>query len=226
MQTLPGPSVTGAPPILLHDPTAHRLIIAAAVVVAVGEVVATLLGNARDGRPFGGLADAFLLFTRNRGTGVQKDRGTRLVFAAGAYLAIIAAIEIAKAPHLRTGANNWWAFGLGIALVLVGVLLRGWAIVSLGRYFRRTVTIEPEQQLVRRGPYRLLRHPSYTGLLLVFAGFGLAIGSWLGAAAALLIGLAGTLPRIRVEEAALAEKFGDDYTDYASSTDRLVPLVW
>ena len=105
-------------------------------------------------------------------------------------------------------------------------MLRGWAIVSLGRYFRRTVTIEPEQQLVRRGPYRLLRHPSYTGLLLVFAGFGLAIGSWLGAAAALLIGFAGTLPRIRVEEAALAEKFGDDYTDYANSTDRLVPHVW
>ena len=213
---------------LLNDPLAHWLIVSMAVLVVVGELVATLLGNARDGKRLvsGGLADAFLLYTRNRGTGVRKDRGTRLIFALGCYLSIIAAIAIAKVPGLRSGANNWWTFGLGLGLVLAGVVLRGWAIFSLGRYFRRTVTIEPEQRLVRRGPYRLLRHPSYTGLLLVFVGFGLAIGSWVGAVAALLIGFAGTLPRIRVEEAALAEKFGDDYTDYANSTDRLVPHVW
>jgi protein-S-isoprenylcysteine O-methyltransferase len=226
MRTLPGSFLIGALPVLLHEPLAHWLIVSMAVVVVIGEVVATLLGNARDGRVFGGLADAFLLSSRHHGTGVRKDRGTRLVFALGAYLAIIAAIAIAKVPDLRAGANNWWAFGLGLVLVLAGVLLRGWAIFSLGRYFRRTVTIEPEQRLVRRGPYRLLRHPSYTGLLLIFAGFGLAIGSWLGAVVALLIAFAGTLPRIRVEETALAEKFGDDYTDYANSTDRLVPRVW
>ncbi len=76
--------------------------------------------------------------------------------------------------------------------------------MSLGRWFRREVTIEPGQRLVRRGPYRVLRHPSYTGLVLIFAGFGLAIGSWVGAAAALVLVLAGMLPRIRVEESALA----------------------
>jgi protein-S-isoprenylcysteine O-methyltransferase Ste14 len=211
---------------LLRDPLAHELIVGAVVVVVAGEVVATLLGNARERRVVGGLADAFLLYTRNRGTGVRKDRGTRLIFACGAYLSIIAAIAVAKIPGLRLGANNWWAFGFALGLIVSGVVLRGWAIFSLGRYFRRTVTIEPEQRLVRHGPYRWLRHPSYTGLLLVFAGFGLAIGSWVGAVAALLIALAGTLPRIRVEEAALAEKFGDDYSEYARATDRLVPSVW
>ena len=64
---------------------------------------------------------------------------------------------------------------------------RDWSIVSLGRWFRREVTIEPGQKLVRRGPYRVLRHPSYTGLILIFTGFGLAIGSWVGAAAALAL---------------------------------------
>ena len=98
--------------------------------------------------------------------------------------------------------------------------------MSLGRWFRREVTIEPGQRLVRRGPYRVLRHPSYTGLILIFAGFGLAIGSWFGAAAALVLVLAGMVPRIRVEESALANKFGAEYTEYASSRARLLPHVW
>ena len=129
-------------------------------------------------------------------------------------------------PGLRDYANNWWTLGLGIAIVLAGAGLRDWSIVSLGRWFRREVTIEPGQRLVRRGPYRVLRHPSYTGLVLIFAGFGLAIGSWLGAAAALVLVLAGMLPRIRVEERALANAFGAEYTEYASSRARLLPRVW
>ena len=64
---------------------------------------------------------------------------------------------------------------------------------------------------MRRGPYRVLRHPSYAGLLVMFAGLGLAFGSWVSAAVALLVGFAGILPRIRVEERALAEEFGAGY---------------
>ena len=79
---------------------------------------------------------------------------------------------------------------------------------------------------MRRGPYRVLRHPSYTGLILIVAGLGLAFGSWVGAAVALLIVFAGMLPRIRVEERALARAFGTDDADYASSTARLLPRVW
>jgi protein-S-isoprenylcysteine O-methyltransferase len=115
---------------------------------------------------------------------------------------------------------------VGVAIVLAGVALRAWAILTLGRYFRREVTIEPGQRLVRRGPYRLLRHPSYTGLLLSFLGLGLAFGSWASAAVALLIVFVGMLPRIRVEEGALARAFGAEYADYAGATARLLPYVW
>jgi protein-S-isoprenylcysteine O-methyltransferase Ste14 len=142
------------------------------------------------------------------------------------YLGIAAALAIARMPDLRAYANDWWTFGLGVAIVLAGGGLRDWAILSLGRYFRREVTIEPAQRLVRRGPYRVLRHPSYAGILLVFAGFGLVFGSWLGAVVALLIVFAGMLPRIRVEEHALTQAFGADYTSYAKSTARLLPYVW
>jgi protein-S-isoprenylcysteine O-methyltransferase Ste14 len=199
----------------LNDPVAHWLLVAAGVAIVLGEVVATYLGQ-----------ESLLLYVRRRAAGVQHDRGTRWIIGLSIYLGVSAALAIARVPVLRTYANNWWTLGFGIAIALAGGALRDWAILSLGRYFRREVTIEPGQRIVRRGPYRALRHPSYAGIFLIFAGFGLAFGSWVGAAVALLVVFAGTLPRIRVEERALAQAFGADYKDYASSTARVLPHVW
>jgi protein-S-isoprenylcysteine O-methyltransferase Ste14 len=214
--------------LLLHDPVAHWLVVGAGIVVGVGEIVATYLGQTRDGerRVLGSLTDTLLLYVHGRGAAIRQDRGTRFIVGIAIYLGIAAALAIARVPDLRVYANNWWTLGLGIAIVLAGAALRDWAILSLGRYFRREVTIEPGQRIVRRGPYRILRHPSYTGIFLILGGFGLAFGSWVGAAVALIIVVAGMLPRIRVEERALARAFGPDYTDYANSTDRVLPHVW
>ena len=214
--------------LLLHDPVAHWLLVGAAVATVVGEIVATYLGRARDGqgRLLRNLADSLLLYVHGRGAAMRQDRGTRFVVALAVYLGITAALSIARVPGLRVYANNWWTLGSGIAIVLAGAALRDWAILSLGRYFRREVTIEPGQRIVRRGPYRALRHPSYAGIFLIVAGFGLAFGSWVSGAAALLIVFAGMLPRIRVEERALAQAFGQDYADYAKSTARVLPHVW
>jgi protein-S-isoprenylcysteine O-methyltransferase Ste14 len=211
---------------LLHDPTAGELIGAATVVFLAGEVGATIAGRAGDrGRVLRSMAESLLL-TRRDGV-ATVDRGTKWIVALAARVAIFGALVIAALlPGLRAGANDWWTLGLGLGLVLAGVALRSWAIVTLGRFFRREVTIAPGQRLVRRGPYRMLRHPSYTGLLLVCAGYGLAFGSWVGAAVALIAMGLGLLPRIRVEERALQGAFGAEYADYARSTSRLVPGVW
>jgi protein-S-isoprenylcysteine O-methyltransferase Ste14 len=215
-------------PSLLHDPVAHWLVVATAIAVVVGEVVATYIGQARDGKRqvLGSFVGSLMLWVHGRGAAMRQDRGTRLIVALAVYLGVAAALAIAKVPSLRAYANTWWTLGLGLAVVLVGAVLRAWAILSLGRYFRREVTIEPGQRIVRRGPYRVLRHPSYTGIFLILAGFGLAFGSWLSAAIALLIVFVGMLPRIRVEERALSQAFGADYTDYANSTARVLPHVW
>jgi protein-S-isoprenylcysteine O-methyltransferase Ste14 len=197
---------------MLASPAAAWILAAAGLIVLFAELAASWLG--------GGL--------RRRRTGaISYDRGTRWIIEVAARVGIVGALVLALfVPAVRAGANTWWTFGLGIASVCTGVALRAWAIVTLGPHFRRRVTIEPGQTLVRRGPYRVLRHPSYTGLLLVFAGFGLAFGSWLSAAVAALGMLAGLLPRIRVEERALAETFGAEYERYAASTSRLVPSLW
>ena len=214
-------------PLLLHDPAARSIVIAAVAVVAVGELVPTYLGQARDGqrRPWGSVAESLLL--RRRKGAAAQDRGTKWIIVSASRVGLIAALAIAVlAPSLRAYANNWWTLGLGITLALAGVALRGWAILTLGRYFRREVTIEPGQAIIRRGPYRLLRHPSYAGLLLIYGGFGLALGSWVSAAVAALIMFAGMLPRIRVEEQALERAFGPDYLSYANATARIIPNVW
>jgi protein-S-isoprenylcysteine O-methyltransferase Ste14 len=214
--------------LLLHHPVAHWLVVGAAVAVVVSEVVATYVGQARDGKrdALGSLADSLLLYAHGRGAAMRKDRGTGLIVALAVYLGIAVPLVIARVPGLRVYANNWWTLGFGVGMVIAGTVLRAWAILSLGRYFRREVTIETGQRIVRRGPYRVVRHPSYAGIFLIFAGFGLAFGSWVSAAVALLIVFVGLLPRIRVEERALAKAFGVDYTDYASSTARVLPHVW
>jgi protein-S-isoprenylcysteine O-methyltransferase Ste14 len=111
-------------------------------------------------------------------------------------------------------------------MIVCGVALRLWAIHELGRFFRIVVTIQPDHRVVDTGPYRFVRHPSYTGLLLALAGAGVALDSWLSLLALTALPLAGILVRIRVEESALLDALGESYAAYEARTDRLIPGVW
>jgi protein-S-isoprenylcysteine O-methyltransferase len=116
--------------------------------------------------------------------------------------------------------------GTGVALIWAGIVFRLWAVQTLGRFFRVTVTVQDDHRLVDTGPYRKLRNPSYTGALVTMAGVGLAIGNWLSIAAMTLIPILGFFWRIRVEEASLAARFGKDYEAYRSRRWALVPPLW
>jgi protein-S-isoprenylcysteine O-methyltransferase Ste14 len=162
-----------------------------------------------------------------RPTEPPQDRGTKQVLVAALLAGLIGGAWLARDfPALRVGANTWATYALGLAVLWLGIVLRVWAVWSLGRYFRREVTIEPGQTVHTSGPYRFVRHPAYLGDLLIVFGFVLAWGSWLAAAIGTAIALAGHLPRIRVEEAALRERLGDDYERYAKQRSRLVPGIW
>jgi len=80
--------------------------------------------------------------------------------------------------------------------------------------------------VITSGPYRLLRHPSYTGILLVSAGLGVAGANWVGVAGLVLLPLALTIWRIHIEETALLATLGDRYRSYAVHHKRLVPAIW
>ena len=110
--------------------------------------------------------------------------------------------------------------------VWLGLALRVWSVVTLGRSFRTSVQVRRDQAVVSRGPYRWVRHPSYSALLLILVGVGLMFGSWLGLAACVVLPAAALLWRIRVEEAALLGVLGESYGEYRAHTKRLVPRVW
>ena len=219
-------------PLLISDDTTARwLLYGTAIGAVLAETIATHLGQGRGaqrGARLRGLGESFAATTLGRSRGGESaDRGTKRLLVWSAAIGLAACLGIAiNVPPLRFGANTWTTFVLGITIAWLGVLLRVWAVWSLGRFFQRDVMIQNDHVVWRGGPYRLLRHPAYAGTLVAYFGLGLAIGSWVGALVWVAIVSAGYVPRIRVEEAELTRALGDSYRDYARSTARLVPGLW
>jgi protein-S-isoprenylcysteine O-methyltransferase Ste14 len=158
--------------------------------------------------------------------GTGQDRGTRRLIAVAYLVSVVAAglidREVAEPPW-QLGP---WHLAAGLVVLLAGLAIRVWAVLVLGAAFRTTVEVHVGQSVVDTGPYRWVRHPAYTGLLLIGAGIGLALGNWLSLALLVLVPLAAMLRRITVEEAILAEVMGEPYHDYQERTKRLVPGLW
>jgi len=123
------------------------------------------------------------------------------------------------------GALPDWIFYMGIFLMFSGVMVRQYAIAILGRFFSLSVQLSEDHRVVDRGPYRLVRHPSYTGILITFAGLGLAVQS-LGALLVLLVVFGISFGyRMHVEERTLLSELGQDYNSYMKRTRRLIPFI-
>jgi protein-S-isoprenylcysteine O-methyltransferase Ste14 len=139
------------------------------------------------------------------------------------------AMAVLMSSLLPQAAISWKrtsVFLVGICFVLMGVTLRWYSAAVLGKYFTFDVAIQGGQTLIEVGPYRYVRHPSYSGALLSLLGFGLALGNWAGLAAALsCLGFA-YFYRIPIEEQALSSALGDVYKQYMNRTWRLVPFLF
>jgi len=159
-------------------------------------------------------------------TGTKQDRSTLRVL----WLVIMTsvAVGIYVAGHWPAGTlpqGRVFTY-VGVVLFVAGLLLRWGAIITLGRFFTVDVTIEKDHELVERGPFRVVRHPSYTGVLLAFVGFALTLRNW-GALLVILLPIgAAFIRRMNVEEEALSRALGSRYADYMRRTKRLVPFVY
>ena len=118
-----------------------------------------------------------------------------------------------------------WVFYLGISMMIVGIVVRQWAISVLGRFFSLDVRVQTDHRVVERGPYRLVRHPAYTGSILTLLGMTLALKTW-GATIllAVIFGIAFGY-RIHIEEETLSAELGSDYASYMKRTKRLIPYL-
>lgn len=131
-----------------------------------------------------------------------------------------------KLPGAALPGAEWLWPVIGCAVGLAGAALRWWAIHTLGEHFTRNLQIDANHELVVDGPYRRLRHPSYTGAILLFTGVGIGLGNWLSLVACALLPTVGYSQRIPREEALLRSKLGEPYAEYARHTHRLVPGIW
>ena len=174
-----------------------------------------------------------LIRDRRRGMGDPgRDRGTRTLFHVMAVGAMSIGYAVASTlSHDSTaylpgaGVSKWHVYG-GVGLMWIGLVLRSWAVAVLGPAFRTTVEIEAGQVVVDRGPYRWVRHPSYTGALLTVAGYGIVLNNWISLAVTIVLPLIAVLRRISVEEDALVEMLGTPYRAYQARSKRLVPGIW
>lgn len=142
---------------------------------------------------------------------------------AGLVLAVLAAREV---PGAALPGPEWLWPVLGCAVGLAGVALRRRAISLLGGQFTRHLQVAADHRLVVEGPYAYVRHPSYTGAILMFTGVGIGLGNACSFLACFLLPAIGYIRRIPREEALLRNELGAPYTEYARGTHRLVPGIW
>jgi len=172
------------------------------------------------------LVGASLFVGGNLSAGVREDRGNRWVIAAFGVLGLLNAYL----PSYTDRQAFWTLDGdfvrwLGVGLFAAGGALRLWPVVVLGNRFSGLVAIQPGHRLVTSGLYRVIRHPSYLGLLVNSLGWGLAFRSAVGVLLTALT-LIPLIARIRAEERLLRTQFGAEYDEFCARTSRLVPGLY
>jgi protein-S-isoprenylcysteine O-methyltransferase Ste14 len=159
---------------------------------------------------------------RKRAEIERRDRSSVFILLISIFLSITISYYFAG-NHIAMLPS--WVYYLGIILMLSGIFLRQWSIYVLGRFFSNVVGIQKDHKVVENGPYAYVRHPSYTGVLLILVGIGLAVQSWGATITLIAIFTVAYGYRIIVEEKALISKLGNDYINYSKRTKRIIPYV-
>jgi len=156
----------------------------------------------------------------------DRDRGSLTLL----WIVIVCSITLAfYIEHLLPSAGMGAApvvRPLGIILFAAGLTIRWLAIAHLGRFFTVNVAIAANHRLIDTGPYRFVRHPSYTGALMAFLGLALCLDNWVSLVVMVIPIFLVFLRRMHVEEEALLQALGDQYGNYMRRTKRLIPAVY
>lgn len=178
------------------------------------------------------LASVFVLYAarlielktkRDTIAGPVKENLTFRLFVLGGTLILAGSI----AEYLLAGRGlHWVLFALGWACGLASFYIRKQAIMALGKFWSLHVEIRENHEFVRNGPFRFMRHPAYFSMILELLAFALICNAWITLIAIPLVYLPILAMRLRLEEAALIEKFGDAYREYQRTTPALFPRPW
>jgi len=160
---------------------------------------------------------------RRHGTVVQKrDRGSVLLIFG---VIIVSLIFVSYFGNNNIAMLPSWVFYPGIVLIILGIILRQWSMLVLGPFFSGAVGTQEGQFVVENGPYKYVRHPSYTGALLILIGLGLAVQSWGAVLVLILLFSLAYGYRMHIEEKILISELGEPYFEYKKRTKRLIPYL-
>ena len=156
----------------------------------------------------------------------SRDSGSLRVLLGGMWIALFLAFPLSFVRAWSFPRSVQLSlFAVGLALILLGSLLRRYCWRTLGQYFTGDVRARPDQPVIRAGPYRLVRHPSYTAGMMMFIGIGLALGSWFSFALLTIATIATYGYRVVIEERALLDTIGEAYRSYTRETKRFIPYI-
>lgn len=159
-------------------------------------------------------------------TAPAEDRGTaqQILWSCG-LLQVAAVVE---AAYLRYPASMQWDWIATVSLILMvlGLILRSWAVLTLGRFFTWHVSVQSGQYVIQNGPYRFIRHPSYTGALLIYLSGPIFLHAYWTTLLAIAVLPIAFIRRIHLEETLLQRRLGEEYLRYCQRVKALVPGVW
>jgi protein-S-isoprenylcysteine O-methyltransferase Ste14 len=156
----------------------------------------------------------------------SKDSGSIKVLLGGMWAALLIAYPLA---FVKAGSfpRSWQLplFVVGVLMIFLGSVLRRYCWRTLGEYFTGDVRAKQGQPVITSGPYRLVRHPSYTAGMMMFIGIGLALGNWFSLALVTVATIATYGYRVAVEERVLLDTIGEPYGSYMKERKRFIPYV-
>jgi len=153
---------------------------------------------------------------------VQENLTLRLFVLIGTVMTFGSIAEYV----IRGGGFTWIALAAGLVCAVISFKLRWAAIAALGKFWSLHVEIRENHEFVQNGPFRFVRHPVYFSMVLELAAFGLICSAWWMLAVIPVAFIPALIMRLRLEEPALIEKFGDAYRDYQRRVPMLIPYKW
>ena len=156
----------------------------------------------------------------------SKDGGSLNAIMAGNGIALGLAYPLAFV-RAWSFPEKWQVplFAVGVLMVFLGSVIRRYCWRTLGQYFTGDVKAKTDQPVIRSGPYRFVRHPSYTAAMIMFVGIGLALGNWVSLALITIATIAAYGYRVAVEERALLDAIGEPYRAYMNERKRFIPYI-
>jgi protein-S-isoprenylcysteine O-methyltransferase Ste14 len=153
-----------------------------------------------------------------------RSRIPYLIFTVAAFYSMFSHAAVFGWMRLRILPRDPWIANLGIAITAAGLLFAIWARAYLGRNWSGTVTVKVGHQLIRSGPYRWIRHPIYSGMILALIGTAMNRGQLRGVIAVVLLWIGFTL-KSRIEERFMTATFGPEYAEYSRTTGAMLPRI-